>query len=65
MVVEGVNTTRAAYKLAQKNNVEMPIVNEAYNVLFNNKSPKTAVVDLMMRSKTHEMEEVVMEKYNW
>jgi glycerol-3-phosphate dehydrogenase (NAD(P)+) len=65
MVVEGVNTTRAAYKLAQKNNVEMPIVNEAYNVLFNYKSPKTAVVDLMMRSKTHEMKEVVMEKYNW
>ncbi|MGE4282644.1 MAG: NAD(P)H-dependent glycerol-3-phosphate dehydrogenase [Clostridia bacterium] len=65
MVVEGVITTRAAYKLSKKNNVEMPIVNQAYSVLFENKSPKTAVVDLMMRSKTHEMEEVVMSKYNW
>ncbi|WHH59865.1 NAD(P)H-dependent glycerol-3-phosphate dehydrogenase [Petroclostridium sp. X23] len=65
MVVEGVNTTRAAYKLALKNNVEMPIVNEAYCVLFENKNPKAAVVDLMMRSKTHEMEEVVMNNYNW
>lgn len=65
MVVEGVNTTRAAYRLAQKHNVEMPIVNEAYHVLFEQKNPKVAVVDLMMRSKTHEMEEVVIEKYNW
>lgn len=65
MVVEGVNTTKAAYYLAARQNVEMPIVNEAYQVLFNGKDPKNAVVDLMMRSKTHEMEEIVMEKYNW
>jgi len=65
MVVEGVKTTSAAYKLAKKHHVEMPIVNEAYSVLFERKDPKMAVVNLMMRAKTHEMEEVVMEKYNW
>jgi len=65
MVVEGVKTTSAAYQLAKRHNVRMPIVTEAYNVLFENKDPKVAVVDLMMRAKTHEMEEVIMEKYNW
>ena len=35
MVVEGVRTTKAAYQLAQKYNVKMPITNALYNVLFN------------------------------
>lgn len=65
MVVEGVNTTRAAYQLAQRYEVEMPIVNQAYQVLFEHKEPQEAVVDLMMRSKTHEMEEVVIEQCHW
>lgn len=34
MVVEGVKTCRAAHALAQKLGVEMPIVHEAYRVLF-------------------------------
>ncbi|NLY43887.1 MAG: NAD(P)H-dependent glycerol-3-phosphate dehydrogenase [Clostridiaceae bacterium] len=65
MVVEGVNTTRAAYQLAQRYQVEMPIVNQAYKVLFEKKDPRAAVMDLMMRNKTHEVEEVVMEQYSW
>lgn len=65
MVVEGVNTAKAAYALAQKTGTEMPIVTETYKILFEGKDPKNAVVDLMMRSKTHEMEEIVMEKYHW
>ena len=32
MVVEGVNTATAAYEMAHKYNVEMPIVEEAYNI---------------------------------
>ena len=36
MVVEGVRTTKAAYQLAQKYNVKMPITNALYKVLFNN-----------------------------
>ncbi len=65
MVVEGVHTSKAAYDIAKKYEVDMPIVNEAYEVLFNNKNPKEAVVDLMMRNKKHEIEEIVMENYEW
>jgi len=55
MVVEGIVNCRAAYELSKKYNVDMPIVNEAYNVLYNNKSPKEAVMDLMIRDKKKEI----------
>jgi glycerol-3-phosphate dehydrogenase (NAD(P)+) len=58
MVVEGVRTTKAAYQLAQKYNVTMPITNALYNVLFNNNDTKDAVDALMARGKTHEMEDL-------
>ena len=54
MVVEGVNTARAAYNLGKKYGVSMPITEEAYKILFEGKNPKTAVYDLMTRSKTVE-----------
>ncbi|BCU81772.1 glycerol-3-phosphate dehydrogenase [NAD(P)+] [Polycladomyces abyssicola] len=59
MVVEGVKTTRAAYRLAQQYQVEMPITNELHAVLFDRKDPRQAVEDLMCRGKTNEMEEIV------
>lgn len=55
MVVEGVYSTKAVYELAQKYNVDMPIVNEAYNVLYNSKNPKQAVLELMKREKKDEI----------
>ena len=58
MVVEGVRTTKAAYQLAQKYDVTMPITNALYNVLFNNIDTKDAVDALMARGKTHEMEDL-------
>jgi len=58
MVVEGVRTTLAAYQLSKKYDVDMPITNELYNVLFNNKDPKQAVDDLMTRKRTHEVEDL-------
>ena len=58
MVVEGVRTTKAAYQLAQKYDVKMPITNALYNVLFNNIDTKDAVDALMARGKTHEMEDL-------
>ena len=58
MVVEGVRTTKAAYQLAEKYNVTMPITNALYNVLFNNINAKDAVDALMARGKTHEMEDL-------
>ncbi|MDN4074576.1 NAD(P)H-dependent glycerol-3-phosphate dehydrogenase [Fictibacillus terranigra] len=58
MVVEGVRTTKAAYQLAQKENVEMPITNVLHDVLFDGKNAKEAVDELMRRSRTHEVEDV-------
>ncbi|WP_040345813.1 NAD(P)H-dependent glycerol-3-phosphate dehydrogenase [Neobacillus bataviensis] len=59
MVVEGVRTTKAAYQLAKKYDVNMPITTVLYNVLFNGKNAKDAVDVLMARGKTHEMEDLV------
>ncbi len=55
MVVEGITTTKAAYSLAKRENIVMPITFEAYDVLFNGKDPGEAVDDLMTRDKTYEM----------
>lgn len=58
MVVEGVRTTKAAYQLAKKMNVDMPITNALYDVLFNGKDVKSAVDLLMARGKTSELEDL-------
>ncbi|GGG57510.1 NAD(P)H-dependent glycerol-3-phosphate dehydrogenase [Paenibacillus radicis (ex Gao et al. 2016)] len=58
MVVEGVKTTRAAYELASRYDVEMPITAQLYQVLFAGSSPRTAVENLMGRLKTHEIEQI-------
>lgn len=58
MAVEGVRTTLAAYQLAQKFAVDMPIATELYQVLFKEKNPKKAVDDLMKRKRTHEVEDL-------
>lgn len=50
MVVEGVRTAEAAYYLAKKMNIEMPITNAIYNVLFNGKNAKEEVDILMGRT---------------
>lgn len=57
MVVEGVNTAKAAYALSIKYNVDMPITKEINEVLYNNKNTKDAVITLMTRNKTDEQEE--------
>jgi len=59
MVVEGIKTTKAAYSLARKLDIEMPITFEAHEVLFNNKNPKEAVDDLMTRDKTYELRGII------
>ena len=66
MVVEGIKTTKSAYKLAEKLNISMPITDEIYNVLYNNADVKTSVSYLMGRDKTHEMEAIVAnENIEW
>ena len=57
MAVEGVKTCQAAYKLAKRLDVEMPITEQLYYSTFEEKSPEEAVEDLMLRSKTFESEE--------
>jgi len=60
MVVEGVRTTKAAYQLAKRENIEMPITNAIYNILFNNFPPKHAVEGLMGRNKRQELEDLYL-----
>lgn len=49
MVVEGVYSTKAAVKLAQKYEVQMPIIEQVNAVLFEGKSAADAVRELMLR----------------
>ncbi len=49
MVAEGVATTASVHALAGSLSVEMPIVNEVYEVLYNDKSPQLAIYELMTR----------------
>lgn len=59
MVVEGVRTTKAAYQLAGKYNVKMPITMALYGVLFENVNVRDAVDSLMSRDKKSEMDDLV------
>ena len=54
MVVEGVYSAKAALALARKYQVEMPIVEQVNQVLFEGKEPAEAVTELMLRDKTIE-----------
>lgn len=49
VVAEGVKTTNGAYELARDNQVSAPIIDEVFAVLYNAKSPRAAVEDLMQR----------------
>ena len=56
MVVEGVNTTKAAVELAEKIGVSMPIAEQMYGVLFGDVDVRTVVERLMLRDKKNELE---------
>ncbi len=49
MVVEGVYSAKSAIELAKKYDVELPIIEQVYQVLFEGKDPKEAVRELMLR----------------
>ena len=53
-VAEGVKTAKSAYDLSLKLDVDMPITQEVYQVLYADKSPRQAVVDLMTRALSRE-----------
>jgi glycerol-3-phosphate dehydrogenase (NAD(P)+) len=54
MVAEGVKTTRSAWNLARRVGVEMPILDQVYQVLYQDKPCKDAVRDLLARSLKEE-----------
>lgn len=53
-LAEGVETTRAVHQLAQKYNVEMPITDAVYKILFENADIKTELNNLFTRSQKNE-----------
>uniref|UniRef100_UPI004057216C NAD(P)H-dependent glycerol-3-phosphate dehydrogenase n=1 Tax=Acetatifactor sp. TaxID=1872090 RepID=UPI004057216C len=55
MVVEGVYSAKAAMGLAEKYNVQLPIIEQVNAVLFEGKSADVAVKDLMLRDKKIEI----------
>lgn len=51
MTIESIDNIEVAYELAKKYNIEMPIVNTVYDVLYHNLKPMEAVTKLMTREK--------------
>ncbi len=56
MVAEGVKTTKAAYDMAKKYGVEVPIIEQTYAILYEDKPPLDAVQALMSRTLKSEVE---------
>ncbi len=54
MTIESIDNIEVAYELSKIHNVEMPIVNAVYDVLYNGLEPKKAVTMLMTRDKKSE-----------
>ena len=48
-IAEGVPTTRSVHEMAIGRNIPMPITREVHAILFEDKSPRAAVSDLMLR----------------
>ncbi len=57
MVAEGVKTTKSCYNLAQREKVEMPILEQTYQVLYENKDCRMAVQELFQRRLKEELSE--------
>ncbi len=53
-VVEGYRNTKEVYMLAERMNVEMPIVEQVYQVLYQGKAAKLAAADLLSRDQKQE-----------
>jgi glycerol-3-phosphate dehydrogenase (NAD(P)+) len=55
VVAEGVKTASSAYELARRAKVETPIIDEVHASLYENKDPRRAVRDLMLRDAKAEL----------
>ncbi|GLB47138.1 glycerol-3-phosphate dehydrogenase [NAD(P)+] [Philodulcilactobacillus myokoensis] len=56
MVIEGIDTTKVAYRLAKKRGVEMPITTAIYYVLYGKIGIKDAISQLMLRDRKSELD---------
>ena len=56
MVAEGVKTAQSAFELAKKFKLELPIINQIYDIIYNHKAPKAALQELMEREAKPELE---------
>ena len=54
MVIESIDNIEVAYELGKLHNIEMPIVETVYKVLYEKLDPKEAVKSLMTRDKKME-----------
>lgn len=54
MVAEGVDSSESVHQLCQKVGLDIPIVGEVYQILFKDKDPKQAVIDLLQRDAHEE-----------
>ncbi|GFH40078.1 NAD(P)H-dependent glycerol-3-phosphate dehydrogenase [Pseudolactococcus insecticola] len=59
MVIEGVSTTKVAHELAETLEIDMPIVDTIYNVIYNNKDIRDSIVELMRREARPENEYII------
>lgn len=59
MVVEGIKTTKSTYMLSKKYNIDMPITEEIYGVIYEGKDVKNSVTNLMIRDRKDEMENII------
>ena len=55
MVAEGLNTSKAVYKLIKIHNIELPICESVYNIIYNKLDPLNAVKNLINRNLSNEM----------
>lgn len=54
MVVEGINACKIFYEIAKEKNIEVPIIESLYEVLFNNKDLRSIEGKLMSRDRKDE-----------
>ena len=56
MIAEGVKTSVSAFQLAKKMDVDMPIITQVYEILYEEKDPRVAVRELMTRELKKELD---------
>lgn len=55
LTVEGVMAAKVVHEVAKEHNISMPITDQVYQVFYEGKDPKTAILELMTRDLKHEM----------